>query len=325
MARPRSIRVAVITAALLALLLAVAASASAAGPVPLEYSGKIQFESPTAYSYPPPANFGKFKVSLQWVATADSEGSSPWDFKELKGTVHWDQEGNPLPYPGEIVPPPCDATLSQGSGGEDVAYVAPFEGSESRLEISTQLPLIAELLKSTKEGEGGCAVSSILAGFPYAILGTVEELEKSDAGIEAMRAALAPKLIARAGATTTQHFDFTFNRESPAGAGDPTVLEIHSQIHVGPSRTGGSTESSPGKKKGSGKGSKKSGSAASCKVPKLVGKKLGAAKKALENADCKLGPVAPTGADPKTAKVVKQGTKAGTVLKADAKVAVKVN
>src|ERR1700742_974314 len=246
----------VIAAVLATLLIAVAStSASAAGPVPLEYSGKIQFESPTAYFYPPPTNYGKFKVSLQWVATADSEGSSPWDFKELKGTAHWDQAGDPQPYPGEIVPPPCDATLSQGSGGEDVAYVAPFEGSESRLEISTQLPLIAELLKSTKEGEGGCAVSSILAGFPYAILGTVEELEKSDAGIEAMRAALAPKLIAKAGATTTQHFDFTFNRESPTGAGDPTVLEIHSQIHVGPSRTGGGTESSPGKKKGGAKGS----------------------------------------------------------------------
>jgi hypothetical protein len=312
-------------AALGVLFLAVAtAGASAAGSVPLEYSGKIQFESPTANSYPPSTNFGKFKVSLQWVATADSEGSSPWDFKELKGTVHWDQVGNPHPYEGEIVPPPCDATLSQGSGGEDVAYVAPFEGSESRLEISTQLPLIPELLKSTKEGEGGCSVASVLNGFPYAITGTVEELD-SDAGVEAMRAALAPKLIAKAGATTTQHFDFTFNRESPAGAGDPTVLEIHSQIHVGPSRTGGSTETSPGKKKGGGKGGNKSGGAVSCKVPKLVGKKLGGAKKALEGADCKLGQVTPKGADPKTATVVKQKTKAGTVLKAGAKVSVKVD
>ena len=323
--RPRITRF-VIAAALATPLFAVASTpASAAGPVPLEYSGKIQFESPTANFYPPSTNFGKFKVSLQWVATADSEGSSPWDFKELKGTVHWDQAGDPQPSEGEIVPPPCDGTLSQGSGGEDVAYVAPFEGSESRLEISTQLPLIAELLKSTKEGEGGCAVSSILAGFSYAIIGTVEDLEKSDAGIEAMRAALGPKLIAKAGATTTQHFDFTFNREAPAGAGDPTVLEIHSQIHVGPSRTGGSAESSPGKKKGGGKGSKKSGAAASCKVPQLVGKKLGAAKKALETADCKLGQVAPKSADPKTAKVVKQKTKAGTVLKAGAKVSVKVD
>jgi len=326
--RPRISRFTIAVAALAALLLAIAPSgASAAGPLPLEYSGKLLFEAPTGYTYPPPQNFGKFKVTLQWVATADTEGSGPWDFKELKGTVHWDQEGNRYPLEGETPPPPpCDATLSEKPGGEDLVYVEPFEGNESRPEITTQLPLIGELLKSTQEGEGGCSVFAILNGFSYAGTNEVEELEKSAAGIEAMRLALGPKLIVKAGSTGTTHFDFTFNRETTTGAGDPTVIEIHSQIDVGPNGTGGSTTTSPGKKHGGAKSGSHGGGTATCKVPKLVGKTLGAAKKALAQANCKLGKVQkPKGANLKTAKVAKQDPQPGTVHKSGTKVAVKLD
>jgi hypothetical protein len=324
--RPRITRATLAFAALAALLLAVAAaSASAAGPVPLEYSGKLLFETPTGNSYPPSRNFGKYKVTLQWVATADTEGSAPWDFKELKGTIHFDGNGNPQPYEGEVPPTPCDATLSHNPAGEDAVNVTPFEGDVTKPEITTQLPLLTELLKSTEEGEDECNVLGAINGFNYAGANEVYELEKSEAGIEAFELALRPKLVIKAGMTGTTPFNFVFNRETQPGAGDPTVIEIHSQIDVGPSAGGSGTTTSPGKPGNGGKAGSKGGAAASCKVPKLVGKKLPAAKQSLTKADCKLGKVEkPKGADLKTAKVVKQKTKPGTILKAGAKVSVKV-
>jgi hypothetical protein len=63
----------------------------------------------------------------------------------------------------------------------------------------------------------------------------------------------------------------------------------------------------------------------SCKVPKLKGKKLGGAKKALRAAHCKLGKVTKAmGATAKTGKVVKQSVKAGAKKAANAKVNVKL-
>jgi beta-lactam-binding protein with PASTA domain len=59
------------------------------------------------------------------------------------------------------------------------------------------------------------------------------------------------------------------------------------------------------------------------KVPNVVGKKLKAATKALENAKCKLGTVKKlAGATPKSGKVSKQGAKPGSQLAVNAKVAV---
>jgi hypothetical protein len=63
-----------------------------------------------------------------------------------------------------------------------------------------------------------------------------------------------------------------------------------------------------------------SGAATQCVVPKLKGKTLKAAKKALKAADCRLGTVRPKGQ--KTGKVKKQSPKAGTVLPAGSKVKV---
>ncbi len=60
----------------------------------------------------------------------------------------------------------------------------------------------------------------------------------------------------------------------------------------------------------------------SCIVPKLTGKKLKAAKKALSRADCRLGRV--KGKKSKSAKVKTQSTKPGTVLAPGSKVSVKV-
>lgn len=60
-----------------------------------------------------------------------------------------------------------------------------------------------------------------------------------------------------------------------------------------------------------------------CVVPKLTGKKLAAAKKALATAKCKLGAVKTLGgATVKSGKVSKQGAKPGTKLAVGAKVAV---
>lgn len=59
-----------------------------------------------------------------------------------------------------------------------------------------------------------------------------------------------------------------------------------------------------------------------CKVPKLTGKTLTAAKKALKGAGCELGRVAKVRG--RHGKVVKQSPKSGTVLAPDAKVSVKV-
>jgi hypothetical protein len=57
------------------------------------------------------------------------------------------------------------------------------------------------------------------------------------------------------------------------------------------------------------------GPVVTCKVPKLTGKKLPAAKKALAAADCKLGKVTKRKGPAKSkGKVVKQGKKPGTVL-----------
>jgi hypothetical protein len=65
--------------------------------------------------------------------------------------------------------------------------------------------------------------------------------------------------------------------------------------------------------------------APTCIVPKLKGKKLKAAKKDVRRADCKLGKVKKLkGATAKTGKVVKQSPKAGKVLPAGSKVAVKL-
>jgi beta-lactam-binding protein with PASTA domain len=62
-----------------------------------------------------------------------------------------------------------------------------------------------------------------------------------------------------------------------------------------------------------------------CTVPKLKGKKLKAAKKALAKADCKLGKVKKLkGATTKTGKVKKQSPKPGTILAPGAKVRVKL-
>jgi hypothetical protein len=62
--------------------------------------------------------------------------------------------------------------------------------------------------------------------------------------------------------------------------------------------------------------------ASSCVVPKLTGKKLKAARKALARAQCKLGKV--TGKRGKAARVVKQSPKAGAVRAAGAAVNVKL-
>jgi IPT/TIG domain/PASTA domain len=65
--------------------------------------------------------------------------------------------------------------------------------------------------------------------------------------------------------------------------------------------------------------------AATCIVPKLTGKKLKAARKAIKKADCKIGKVKKLeGATTKTGKVVKQNPKAGKVLAAGSKVNVKL-
>jgi IPT/TIG domain/PASTA domain len=62
-----------------------------------------------------------------------------------------------------------------------------------------------------------------------------------------------------------------------------------------------------------------------CIVPRLTGKKLGAAKNRLRQSGCKLGKVKKvTGPSRKAGKVVKQRPKPGTVLAQGAKVAVKV-
>jgi hypothetical protein len=64
---------------------------------------------------------------------------------------------------------------------------------------------------------------------------------------------------------------------------------------------------------------------ASCKVPKLGGKKLRVAKKQLGAADCKLGKVKKKkGVTAKSGKVVKQSPKAGTVETAGSKVSLKL-
>lgn len=60
-----------------------------------------------------------------------------------------------------------------------------------------------------------------------------------------------------------------------------------------------------------------------CKVPRLSGKKLKAAKKALKKATCKVGKVTKKkGASAKTGKVVKQGPKPGKILAPGTKVKV---
>ncbi len=61
---------------------------------------------------------------------------------------------------------------------------------------------------------------------------------------------------------------------------------------------------------------------AHCLVPKLAGKKLKAAKKALTKAECKLGKV--KGKKSKSAKVIKQSPKPGAVLPLGTKVNVKL-
>jgi hypothetical protein len=64
---------------------------------------------------------------------------------------------------------------------------------------------------------------------------------------------------------------------------------------------------------------------ATCIVPKLRGKKLKAARKALAKVDCKLGKVKKLkGATSKTGKVTKQHPKPGKVLAPGAKVNVKL-
>lgn len=68
---------------------------------------------------------------------------------------------------------------------------------------------------------------------------------------------------------------------------------------------------------------KVSDAAAQCVVPKLKGKKLKAAKKALKAADCRLGRVRPKGQ--KTGKVKKQSPKPGKVLPAGSKVNVRLH
>ena len=60
-----------------------------------------------------------------------------------------------------------------------------------------------------------------------------------------------------------------------------------------------------------------------CAVPKLAGKKLKPAKKALLKADCKLGKV--KGHKSKSAKVAKQNPKPGKILAPGAKVSVKLS
>ena len=57
-----------------------------------------------------------------------------------------------------------------------------------------------------------------------------------------------------------------------------------------------------------------------CVVPKLNGKKLKAARKTIAKADCKLGKVTKKGTAGKSAKVVKQKPKAGTIRAAGSKV-----
>jgi len=58
-----------------------------------------------------------------------------------------------------------------------------------------------------------------------------------------------------------------------------------------------------------------------CKIPKLKGRKLKAAKKALKAADCKVGKVTrKNGVTSKTGKIVKQSPKVGKVLAAGSKV-----
>jgi hypothetical protein len=62
-----------------------------------------------------------------------------------------------------------------------------------------------------------------------------------------------------------------------------------------------------------------------CVVPKLIGKKLKAAKKKIHAADCKLGHVAKKkGVTAKTGKVVKQSPKAGVKKPAGSKVSLKL-
>ena len=62
-----------------------------------------------------------------------------------------------------------------------------------------------------------------------------------------------------------------------------------------------------------------------CVVPKLKGKKLGKAKKALRRADCRLGKVTRKTSKGKPGRVIRQKSKPGKILRPRAKVAVVVS
>jgi hypothetical protein len=65
--------------------------------------------------------------------------------------------------------------------------------------------------------------------------------------------------------------------------------------------------------------------APACLVPKLKGKKLGAAKKALNAADCKVGKVTRKQSSRKPGRVISQKPKSGTLLPPGSKVALVVS
>ncbi|MFT3863080.1 MAG: PASTA domain-containing protein [Solirubrobacterales bacterium] len=308
--------------AFVAIALAVAApGAGAAGNTSLEYSGKLLIESPTGFfteGEGSSRNFGHFRVNLSWVATANTESGAPWHFHTLKGTVHWDESGAPYPSGN----PECEATLSEKSGGEDYVDVTPTGADGSKLEISTSLPLLTGLIKSSREGEGACSAESVLNGAAYAGFNVFYDYETSKAALEEMELAQGPKLIVPAGHPRTAGFDAKWNRELPTGAGIPYVIEITSTLNVDSRGTGGSGGTGHNHHHS---GSSSSSGGRSCTVPQLKGKKLKGAKKSLEKADCKLGKVTRSdGVTTKTGKVVKQRPKAGTVRKAGFKVAVKL-
>jgi hypothetical protein len=165
------------------------------------------------------------------------------------------------------------------------------------------LPSVASIAETSGPTSGGTIVSltgshlgevsAVSFGATPATFTLVSESQLFAVAPPSGAATAVSVSVVNAAGTAAAPQTFTY-LESPAqGPTTPTPAAPGASAAVGP---GGSPDKAP-----------------SCTVPKVKGKKLKAAKERIEVADCKLGKVARGGAVGRSAKVVRQTPKAGTI------------
>jgi hypothetical protein len=180
-----------------------------------------------------------------------------------------------------VVPPVSPATLPNGEQGEsELSFSATVLPAPTIGAIGTTTGPLAGGTSVTVSGTDFTDVQSVSFGsVPAAAYSVTSEGQITAVAPAAATAGAVPISVTTEAGTAISPQTFTYVAPTPPAPPTPPAT---------------------------------SAAAAHCVVPKLKGRKLKAAKKAIKAADCKLGKVTKKGTVDRSARVVKQKPKAGT-------------